>query len=102
MNLDKIQINKLSCLFESFTKETRIKILSSIYEKEKTVSEIEKQTKIKQNTISNQLKILRDNNVVKTRRDGRRIYYSFKDYHIREIFKMGIEHIKEENNEEKV
>lgn len=96
------EVLELSKLFESFTKETRINILNSIYNKEKTVSEIEKETNIKQNTLSNQLKILRDNNIVKSRRDGRKIYYSFKDLHVKEIFKMGIEHIKEENHEEEI
>lgn len=96
------EVLELSKLFESFTKETRINILNSIYNKEKTVSEIEKETNIKQNTLSNQLKILRDNNIVKSRRDGRKIYYSFKDHHVKEIFKMGIEHIKEENHEEEI
>jgi ArsR family transcriptional regulator, lead/cadmium/zinc/bismuth-responsive transcriptional repressor len=48
-----------------------------------------------QSSISHQLKLLRDLNVVKTRREGKNIFYSLKDEHIKEIYLIGYAHANE-------
>lgn len=62
---------------------------------EKSVSEIVVATGCSQSLISHQLKVLRDNDIVKTRRDGLKIYYSLKDGHIKELLDLTLEHVEE-------
>ena len=45
--------------------------------------------------ISHQLKVLKDAKLVKFRRDGKNVFYTLKDDHVKTILEMGIEHIKE-------
>jgi len=49
--------------------------------------------------ISHQLRSLKQANLVKFRRDGKVVYYSLSDDHVKEIFEKGLEHIREEENE---
>lgn len=62
---------------------------------ERCVSEIVEETKCSQSLVSHQLKVLRDLDVVKARKDGLRVYYSLKDGHIKEILNTLIEHVEE-------
>jgi len=82
-------------LFKIFSDETRLKILQLLIEKEHCVQDIYEQLHMSQSSISHQLKLLRDRNLVKTRREGKHIIYSLKDDHIKKIFEMGIKHATE-------
>lgn len=62
---------------------------------EKCVSEIVSITKCEQSLISHQLKVLKDEGFVKTRKDGLRVYYSLQDGHIKEMLKIVKEHVEE-------
>ena len=62
---------------------------------ERCVSEIVEETKCSQSLVSHQLKVLRDLDVVKSRKDGLRVYYSLKDGHIKEILNTLKEHVEE-------
>ncbi len=62
---------------------------------ERCVSEIMEETKCSQSLVSHQLKVLRDLDVVKSRKDGLRVYYSLKDGHIKEILNTLKEHVEE-------
>ena len=62
---------------------------------EKCVSEIVLETKCSQSLVSHQLKVLRDIDVVKARKNGLRVYYSLKDGHIKEILNTLKEHVEE-------
>ena len=50
---------------------------------------------MEQSTVSHQLRVLRQENLVKVRREGKQSYYSLEDEHIQKIFEMGLEHILE-------
>ena len=83
-------------LFKVFADSTRIRILYYLLEnKEKSVSEISDNLNMNQSAISHQLKILKTNKLIKNRRDGKTIYYSIYDEHVREVFELGLEHINE-------
>ena len=60
-----------------------------------SVGEIAEILDMSQSAISHQLKYLKDSNLVKSERDGKSIYYSLADDHIKTIFKTGLEHINE-------
>lgn len=62
---------------------------------EKSVGDIVNQTGCSQSLISHQLKVLKDNDLVKTRKQGLRVYYSLKDGHIKEILDLVKEHVEE-------
>ena len=62
---------------------------------ERCVSEIVEETNCSQSLVSHQLKVLRDLDVVKSRKDGLRVYYSLKDGHIKEVLNTLKEHVEE-------
>jgi DNA-binding transcriptional ArsR family regulator len=62
---------------------------------ERCVSEIVEDTKCSQSLISHQLKVLKDLDLVKSRKEGLRVYYSLKDGHIKELLNLLKEHVEE-------
>lgn len=96
--IKKISENQLydtAELFKVFADSTRIRILYSLSKNEKSVSEITNELNMNQSAISHQLKILKNNNLVKFRRSGKTILYSLDDEHVENIINQGIEHVKE-------
>jgi ArsR family transcriptional regulator len=87
--------NELAELFKVFGDVTRIKIMSVLLEGELSVGEISEKLARSPSAISHQLNILRRSKLVKTRRDGKSVYYSLDDEHVYEIISCGIEHISE-------
>lgn len=85
----------LSEFFKIFGDLTRIKIIQLISLQELCVCDIATILNISQSATSHQLKILRQFGVAKPRKDGKMMYYSIKDEHIRDIFIDGLEHISE-------
>lgn len=85
----------LADLFKMFSDSTRIKILYDLFDGEKNVSEICEDIEMNQSAVSHQLKALRNAKLVKSRRDGKAIYYSLDDEHVKTIIAMGKEHIEE-------
>lgn len=91
-------IINLSNLFKVIGDYTRIKILHCILEDELCVYDIAEVVKMNQSAVSHQLKILRENRLVKTRKSGKQVYYSLNDDHIKVIFEIGLKHVEEEND----
>ena len=86
----------LADLFKMFADSSRIKILYDLFDGEKNVSEICEDIEMNQSAVSHQLKALKTGKLVKSRRDGKAIYYSLDDDHVKTIIAMGKEHIEEE------
>ncbi len=85
----------LADFFKVFSDSTRIRIMCALFEQELSVCCIAEVLGMEQSTISHQLRILRRENLVKVRKDGKQSYYSLADDHIKQIFEMGLEHITE-------
>ncbi len=85
----------LGDLFKVFGDSTRIKILYSLFEKELCVCAIADLLNMTQSAVSHQLKTLKDAKLVSNRRDGKTIFYSLADEHVKTIIGMGFEHITE-------
>lgn len=92
---DPNALGRLADLFKLFGDSTRIGILWALSESEMCVCDLSALLKMKQPAISQQLKILKLSRIVKARRDGKVIYYSLDDDHIRQMLDFGMEHIKE-------
>ncbi|MFO3665666.1 ArsR/SmtB family transcription factor [Anaerococcus sp. ENR0831] len=88
-------IMELSDLFKVFADSTRLRILHKLFNGPVSVGVIADALDMSQSAISHQLKYLKDSNLVKSERNGKSIYYSLADDHIKTIFKTGLEHIKE-------
>ena len=85
----------LSDFFKMLGDSTRVKIMWALDENEMCVCDIAALLNMSKSAISHQLKSLRQADLVKFRRDGKVVYYSLKDDHVRDIFEKGMEHIKE-------
>ena len=85
----------LAELFKVFGDSTRIKILYSMFETELCVNDIARLLNLSQSSVSHQLRILKTSKLVKFRREGKSIYYSLDDEHVRSIISMGMEHVEE-------
>lgn len=86
---------KVSETFKVFGDLTRLKILQSLFRRELCVCDLTEVLEANQSTISHQLRILRQNNLVKFRKEGKMAYYSLADDHVEKIIEMGLEHAKE-------
>lgn len=85
----------LADLFKTFGDSTRIKILYALFEGELCVGDLGTILKLSQPAISHQLKVLKDAKLVKFRREGKVIFYSLDDDHVRSILSIGMNHIEE-------
>ena len=92
---DEEELYDLAELYKVFADSTRIKILYVLFESEMCVCDIALLLEMSQSAISHQLRVLKQAKLVKFRRDGKTIFYSLSDEHVRTIIDQGIEHIEE-------
>ena len=85
----------LAELFKVFGDSTRIRILCVLFESEMCVCDIAALLNMTQSAISHQLRVLKNARLVKYRREGKVVYYSLDDQHVKQIFDQGLIHIKE-------
>lgn len=85
----------LAELFKVFGDSTRIKILYALFEAELCVCDISQLVGVSQTAISHQLRVLKNAKLVKYRREGKTVFYSLADDHVRRIIGQGMEHIQE-------
>jgi len=88
-------LNSLSEFFKLFSDKTRVGILWALSLSEMCVCDLSMLLKMKQPAISQHLKSLRQMRIVRTRRDGKVVYYALDDEHIRTVLNFGLQHIKE-------
>ena len=86
---------ELADLFKVFGDSTRLRIMYTISENEMSVLNIAEALSMEQSTISHQLRVLRQNKLVRVRREGKQIYYSLDDDHVKRIIEMGLDHVLE-------
>lgn len=89
------EYSDLSEFFKIFGNPTRLKIISLLCVEDLCVCDICEALELNQTTVSNQLRILRANNIVKYQKEGKMARYSLTDLHIEMIYKVGLEHILE-------
>lgn len=92
---DESELYELADLFKVFGDSTRIKILYVLFENEMCVYDIANILNMTQSAISHQLRILKQNRLVKFRKEGRNVLYTLADEHVFTILRQGIEHVEE-------
>ena len=90
------ELYDLAELFKIFGDSTRIRILYVLFEAEVCVCDLAQALDMTQSAISHQLKILKQSRLVKSRREGKSVFYSLADDHVRTIIDQGREHIEED------
>ena len=87
---------ELADFFKLFADSTRIKILCALMSSEMCVCDLSVLLHMNQSAISHQLRFLKQANLVKYRREGKVVYYSLKDDHVKTIFEQGFVHLHED------
>ncbi len=98
MKLDDEMTYYISDLFKVFGDSTRIKILYVLLENEVCVSDLCVTLNMTQSAISHQLRVLRQNGLVKFRKEGKTVFYSLDDDHVATLLSQGLKHIKHIKN----
>jgi len=94
---DEETLSDLSEFFKIFGDSTRIKIICVLFEGEMCVSGIVDILEMSQSSISHQLRILKNQRIVKARKEGKQVFYQLDDNHIKMIYEMGLDHLFERN-----
>lgn len=93
--LEDSKVFDMAELFKVFGDSTRIRILYVLFEAEVCVCDLAQALQMTQSAVSHQLKILKQSKLVKSRREGKSVFYSLADGHVRTIIAQGREHINE-------
>ena len=88
------ELIKLTNLYKEFSDPTRVRIMMLLLNLEACVQDIANILNMTQSAVSHQLKLLKSEDLVKSRREGKNIYYSLADEHVKSIISMGLEHIR--------
>ena len=89
------QLYDLAELFKVFGDTTRIKILYALLEAELCVGDLADYLNLTQTACSHQLRVLKNNKLVRFRREGKAVVYSLSDDHVKAILEKGMEHVEE-------
>lgn len=92
---DEELLYDLAELFKVFGDSTRIKIICALFQSEMCVCDLACLLNMSQSAVSHQLRVLKAARLVKNRRDGKVVYYSLADEHVKRIFDQGFSHIIE-------
>lgn len=88
-------LEDLAGFFKLFGHPTRVRILQALLISEMCVCDLSCALSMSQSAISHQLRLLKDANLVKSRKDGKVVYYSLADSHIATIMSQGLDHVQE-------
>ncbi len=89
------ELQDLADFFKVFGDSTRIRILCILFQSEMCVCDLAQTLEMTQSAISHQLRVLKQMKLVTNRREGKTVFYSLADGHIKTIINQGLEHIRE-------
>ena len=92
---DDTTFSNLADVFKNFGDVTRLKILYALFDSELCVCDIANELNMSQSAISHQLRTLKTAKLVKNRKEGKIVYYSLDDEHVKHIFDQGLLHVTE-------
>ena len=93
--LDPQSIEDLTEIFRMLGDPTRVRILDALSRDELSVGALASQLGLTESAVSHQLRLLRNIRIVRTRRDGRMIFYALDDKHVLALFRQGLRHVQE-------
>jgi len=83
---------QMAALFKALADPTRVRIVSALLNNELCVGDLASCLEMSISAISHQLRLLREMRLVRSRREGKHIFYALDDNHIFELFKHGLDH----------
>lgn len=101
-NFDNKNLIESANIFKALSNDTRLRILLSIYDEEKSVNTICEEINMPQSAVSHQLQVLKLSHIVKVERKGKEVYYSLNDYHIKNIIEQAFNHTSHISYEETI
>lgn len=87
-------IQELAEFFKVFGDATRIRILQLLLEGEKNVGDLAEALDMSQSAVSHQLRVLRQNDLAKYRKEGKVVFYSLDDEHVQALLEQGMTHLR--------
>lgn len=93
--LDGLSATRLAATFQALADPTRLRIISALAEHELCVCDLAALVGMSQSAVSHQLRLLRNLRLVKSRKEGRIVFFTLDDEHIASLFRLGLEHISE-------
>jgi ArsR family transcriptional regulator len=84
----------LADLFSALSDPTRLRIISVLLDGERNVGEIAASLGMTESAVSHQLRGLRFMRLVRSRKDGRQVFYALDDDHVAELYNLGLEHVE--------
>ncbi|MET1249652.1 metalloregulator ArsR/SmtB family transcription factor [Sporolactobacillus sp. STCC-11] len=94
VDLDEQTLNAVAQIFKAISEPTRVRILFLLSQTECSVSQISEFLNLQQSTVSHQLSFLKQLHLVKSRRDGKVMYYSEEDEHVMNLLAQTIDHTR--------
>lgn len=92
MLLPETKASRLADLFSSLSDASRVRLIAVLLEEELSVGSLAAALGMSESAVSHQLRGLRQLRLVRSRREGRRVFYSLDDDHVAELFRMGLDH----------
>lgn len=92
--MEQSVITQVSQIFKVLSDPNRLRVLLLLKHGEKNVGTLIDELGMEQSAVSHQLKLLRENHIVKSRREGKTVYYSLDDHHILDILDQTFEHVQ--------
>ena len=89
------ELERLEKFYTAFSTRSRLIIIDALDKAEMCVCEIARHANMTKSAVSHQLKVLKELGLVKSRKKGKEVFYSLSDEHVKSLFQISIEHIKE-------
>jgi len=93
--LDRHAVDGLTEIFRVLGDPTRVRILDALSRAELCVGDLAAQLSLTESAVSHQLRLLRNTRIVRSRRDGRMMFYVLDDRHVLALFRQGLRHVEE-------
>jgi ArsR family transcriptional regulator, lead/cadmium/zinc/bismuth-responsive transcriptional repressor len=94
MAITELKAYELADLFSTLGDASRVRIISALLEGEMSVGTLAGQLHMSDSAVSHQLRGLRQMRLIRGRRDGRQVFYRLADGHVEQLFRMGLEHVR--------
>lgn len=92
---ERVKLAELAEFYKLFADGTRLRIVMALAVAELCVCDLSAVLRMKQPAVSHQLRVLKQARIVRSRREGKEVYYTLSDAHIRNVLKVGMEHLGE-------
>ncbi len=92
--MTKPRASAIARTFKALADPTRVRLVGALLDGEHCVHDLCVQVELEQSAVSHQLRVLRDQQLVRSRKDGRHVYYSLDDAHIRELLEIALAHVR--------